>query len=156
MPEICTIVCAKDSQINATDFTIIFGAPKHESGWKIINEFNSAVDSGIIIKLDKMNMSEVFLKNHMLTGKVKTETERLTEMFSIKYLQNSICETLLNFAQMISFIFFWFKIIPIDARTLSQMFIPSAAFGFGNIIAIIAIPSEFNESDFLKKIVPRL
>lgn len=101
-------------------------------------------------------MSEVFLKNHMITGKVKSETEMLNEIFSIKYLQNLFCKVLLNFAQIISFIFFWFKIIPIDARTLSQMFMPRAAFGFGKIIAIIAIPSEFKESDFLKKIVPRL
>ena len=101
-------------------------------------------------------MSEVFLKNHMITGRVKSETEILTETFSIKYLQNLFCKETFNFAQINFFIFFWFKIIPIDARTLSQMFIPRATFGFGRIIAIIATPSELKESDFLKKIVPRL
>lgn len=101
-------------------------------------------------------MSEVFLKNHVLTGNVKIETEMLTEMLSIKFLQNLFCEILPNFEQISSLIFFSFKIIPIDERTLSHRLIPSAAFGFGKIIAIMAIPSEFKESDFLKKIVPKL
>ena len=103
-----------------------------------------------------MNMSEVFLKNHVVKGKVKSKTEILTETFSIKYPQNLFCEMLFSFAQIISFIVFWLKIIPIDARTLNQIFIPRAAFGLGKIIAIIATPSEFSESDFRKKIVPRL
>lgn len=151
-----TIVCAEISQINAIGFTIIFGAPKHESGWKINKVFKSKLESGIMIKFDRMNMSEAFLKNHTLTGSVKIETEMLTETLSIKLMQNLFCEILPSFEQISFLTFFSFKIIPIDEKTLSHRFIPSTAFGFGKIIAIIAIPSEFKESDFLKKTVPRL
>ena len=50
-------------------------------------EFKSKVQRGISKTFDKTAIKDHFLKNHVLIGKVKTDTDKLTDIMAIKYFK---------------------------------------------------------------------